>query len=164
MSIKTIQPRVSLCKRPSHISICGSCSVYLRFFFFAQVGEEGWFGMWGQGFGGSHVERKSTRELWTCLRGIFLPMTLMALLLCWGGALRGAHLSESVAAMIGLHPAGVLRSSWVAFWSDQRQLFPRNPLTASSTTLSAHTQLSTGESSRKALLWELRTGRTSSHF
>lgn len=31
--------------------------------FFTQVWEEGWVGMWGQGFGGSHVKSKSTREL-----------------------------------------------------------------------------------------------------
>ena len=60
----------------------------------------------------------------------FSPVTSMVWLLCWGGALHCTHLSESAAAMIGLRPAGVLRSSWVALWSDQRQLFLRDPLMA----------------------------------
>lgn len=43
----------------------------------------------------------------------FFP-TSMASLVCSGGALHCTHLSESVPAMIGLRPAGVLRSSRVA--------------------------------------------------
>lgn len=85
----------------------------------------GYKGCLGGGGGGQlNIESQSPHEPWTYLRGDF------SLWLQWHdfcvGVGHGTALicQESLAAMIGLRPAGVLRSSWVALWSDQCHLSP----------------------------------------